>query len=229
MIKALIFDFDGLILDTETHEYEVLQEMFEEHGSTLPLSVWGKVIGTAAGFKPFAYLEEQLGRKLDHDELTAIRRARFDQRMKTETARPGVEAYLAAAKELGLKVGLASSSNFKWVSGHLKELGLFDEFEVIQTADDVEEVKPNPELYLKAAEHLGVEPSECLAFEDSVNGSIAAKRAGMKCVIVPNKVTSALLFEEYDHRLESMAEMELELLLQRLNNQNESAGGSGIV
>ncbi|KAF6602372.1 HAD-IA family hydrolase, partial [Bacillus sp. EKM417B] len=86
----------------------------------------------------------------------------------------------------------------------LKELGLFDEFEVIQTADDVEEVKPNPELYLKAAEHLGVEPSECLAFEDSVNGSIAAKRAGMKCVIVPNKVTSALLFEEYDHRLESM-------------------------
>ncbi len=69
--------------------------------------------------------------------------------MKTETARPGVEAYLAAAKELGLKVGLASSSDFKWVSGHLKELGLFDEFEVIQTADDVEEVKPNPELYLK--------------------------------------------------------------------------------
>lgn len=149
--------------------------------------------------------------------------------MKTETARPGVEAYLAAAKELGLKVGLASSSDFKWVSGHLKELGLFDEFEVIQTADDVEEVKPNPELYLKGAEHLGVEPSECLAFEDSVNGSIAPKRAGMKCVIVPNKVTSALLFEEYDHRLESMAEMELELLLQRLNDQNEPAGGSKIV
>ncbi len=85
----IIFDFDGLILDTETHEYEVLQEMFEEHGSTLPSSVWGKVIGTAAGFKPFAYLEEQLGRKPDHDELTAIRRGRFEQRMKTETARPG--------------------------------------------------------------------------------------------------------------------------------------------
>ncbi|MGY3836625.1 HAD family hydrolase [Bacillus atrophaeus] len=217
MIKALIFDFDGLILDTETHEYEVLQEIFEEHGSTLPLSVWGEVIGTAAGFRPFVYLEEQLGRKLDHGELTKIRRERFSKRMETEKARPGVEAYLNAAKDLGLKVGLASSSDYKWVAGHLKQIGLFDDFEVIQTADDVEEVKPNPELYLKAAENLGVSPAECIAFEDSVNGSIAAKRAGMKCVIVPNKVTGSLLFEDYDHRLESMAEMELELLLDHLN------------
>ncbi|MCY8051870.1 HAD family hydrolase [Bacillus spizizenii] len=220
MIKALIFDFDGLILDTETHEYEVLQEIFEEHGSVLPLSVWGKVIGTAAGFRPFEYLEEQIGKKLNHEELTTLRRERFAKRMETEKARPGVEAYLNAAKDLGLKVGLASSSNYKWVSGHLKQIGLFDDFEVIQTADDVEEVKPNPELYLLAAKNLGVSPSECLAFEDSVNGSIAAKRAGMKCVIVPNKVTSTLMFEDYDHRLESMAEMELALLLDHLNKQH---------
>lgn len=72
MIKALIFDFDGLILDTETHEYEVLQEIFEEHGSVLPLSVWGKVIGTAAGFRPFDYLEEQIGKKLNHEEAHTI-------------------------------------------------------------------------------------------------------------------------------------------------------------
>lgn len=149
-----------------------------------------------------------------------MRRERFAKRMETEKARPGVEAYLNAAKDLGLKVGLASSSDYKWVSGHLKQIGLFDDFEVIQTADDVEEVKPNPELYLLAAKNLGVSPSECLAFEDSVNGSIAAKRAGMKCVIVPNKVTSTLMFEDYDHRLESMAEMELALLLDHLNKQH---------
>nr|WGD70882.1 HAD family hydrolase [Bacillus subtilis] len=221
MIKALIFDFDGLILDTETHEYEVLQEIFEEHGSVLAAICLGKGHRNCyAGFRPFEYLEEQIGKKLNHEELTQLRRERFAKRMESEKARPGVEAYLNAAKDLGLKIGLASSSDYKWVSGHLKQIGLFDDFEVIQTADDVEEVKPNPELYLLAAKNLGVSPAECLAFEDSVNGSIAAKRAGMKCVIVPNKVTGTLMFEDYDHRLESMAEMELALLLDHLNSQN---------
>ncbi len=219
MIKAVIFDFDGLILDTETHEYEVLQEIFEEHGSALPMSVWGKVIGTSAGFQPFVYLEEQLETKLDHEELTKMRQERFIKRMENEKPRPGVEAYLSAAKELGLKIGLASSSDYKWVSQHLKQIGLYDDFECIRTADDVEEVKPNPELYLKAADCLGVKPGECIAFEDSVNGSIAAKRAGMKCVIVPNQVTKTLLFEDYDHRLESMAELELERLIEKISEQ----------
>lgn len=168
---------------------------------------------------PFDYLEEQIGKKLNHEELTQLRRERFAKRMETEKARPGVEAYLNAAKDLGLKIYFASSSDYNGFY-HLKQIGLFDDFEVIQTADDVEEVKPNPELYLLAAKNLGVSPAECLAFEDSVNGSIAAKRAGMKCVIVPNKVTGTLMFEDYDHRLESMAEMELALLLDHLNSQN---------
>lgn len=103
VIKALIFDFDGLILDTETHEYEVLQEIFEEHGSVFAAICLGKVIGTAAGFRPFDYLEEQIGKKLNHEELTQLRRERFAKRMETEKARPGVEAYLNAAKDLGLK------------------------------------------------------------------------------------------------------------------------------
>ncbi|MDA7028179.1 HAD family hydrolase [Bacillus sp. CLL-7-23] len=217
MIKAIIFDFDGLILDTETHDYEVLQEIFQEHGSDLPMSVWGKVIGTAAGFEPFSYLEEQLQTKLDHNELTNTRKERFLKRMENEKPRAGVEAYITAAKELGLKIGLASSSDYKWITQHLKQIGLYDDFECIKTADDVKEVKPNPELYLQAATCLAVKPEECLAFEDSVNGSIAAKRAGMKCVIVPNKVTKSLLFEQYDHRLESMAEMELEQLIQKVS------------
>lgn len=221
LVKAIIFDFDGLILDTETHEYEVLQEMYAEHESELPLSVWGNVIGTQAGFKPFEYLEEQLGKTLDHEALTEDRRSRFQKRMKDEAARPGVEAYLEAAKELGIKIGLASSSDYKWVSDHLKQIGLFDYFECIRTSDDVEEVKPHPELYLQTAQCLGVEPKDCVAFEDSVNGSIAAKRAGMKCVIVPNKVTSTLQFEEYDVRLESMAEIELLQLFHQLEKEDQ--------
>nr|WGD69313.1 HAD family phosphatase [Bacillus subtilis] len=118
MIKALIFDFDGLILDTETHEYEVLQEIFEEHGSVFTAYLSGERSSElSCGFPvAFDYLEEQIGKKLNHEELTQLRRERFAKRMESEKARPGVEAYLNAAKVLGLKVGFASSSDYKWVS-----------------------------------------------------------------------------------------------------------------
>ncbi|WP_449539222.1 HAD family hydrolase [Ferdinandcohnia sp. Marseille-Q9671] len=216
MIKAVIFDFDGLIYDTETNEYNVLNEIFQEHGSELPLSVWGKVIGTQAGFNAFLYLEEQIGKKVDQDQLTKIRRQRFEERMKNEGPLPGVEDYLTAAKKAGLKIGLASSSTYEWVSTHLKNLCLFDYFECIRTSDDVEKVKPDPRLYLETAKCLGVTPNECLVFEDSANGALAAKRAGMYCVIIPNEVTKDLEFCEVDHRLESMASVQLNELIQKI-------------
>ncbi|MBD1379516.1 HAD family hydrolase [Metabacillus arenae] len=213
MIKAVIFDFDGLILDTETHQYEALVEIFKENGSVLPLPIWQKVIGTSSDFKPFKYLEEQTKKKHNQQQLEDLLKERFHSRLVSEKARPGVEDYLAAAHSLGLKIALASSSNFEWVSTHLKNLGLFEKFECIRTSDDVEKVKPDPALYLKAAKCLGVEPEECLVFEDSANGALAAKNAGMSCVIFPNQVTQDLEFCEVNHRLESMAEMELEKLI----------------
>jgi len=219
LIKAVIFDFDGLIYDTETNEYNVLNEIFQEHGSELPLSVWGKVIGTQAGFDALAYLEEQIGKKIDHDKLTKLRRERFNERMKNEGALPGVEEYLSAAKKAGLKIGLASSSTYDWVSNHLKNLCLFDYFECIRTSDDVEKVKPDPALYLEAAKCLGVSPEECLVFEDSANGALAAKRAGMYCVIIPNQVTKDLEFCEVDDRLESMASVQLHELIERIGKK----------
>ena len=220
MIKAIIFDFDGLILDTETHEYEVLQEIFKEQGSELPMSVWGKVIGTSSDFSPFVYLEEQTGRSIDHDQLTRLQKEKFEKRISAEAARPGVEAYLMAAKELGLKIGLASSSSYEWVSSYLKSLNLIDYFECIRTSNHVEFVKPDPALYIEAAKCLGVKPSECLALEDSANGALAAKKAGMYCTIVPNSVTAHLEFGETDHRLESMAEMELEKVISLIESRN---------
>jgi HAD superfamily hydrolase (TIGR01509 family) len=216
MIKAVIFDFDGLILDTETHEYYVLNELFKEHGSELPLHIWGKVIGTQAGFNPLLFLEEQIGKKLDQKMLTKLRRERFQERIQKEGPLPGVEDYLKAAKSNGLKIGLASSSNYQWVSTHLQNLGLFEYFECIRTSDDVERVKPDPALFLETSKCLGVSPSECLVFEDSANGALAAKNAGMYCVIIPNEVTKGLDFCEVDHRLESMAELELAELLETI-------------
>jgi HAD superfamily hydrolase (TIGR01509 family) len=124
-----------------------------------------------------------------------------------------VIAYLEAAKEMGLKIGLASSSTRSWVTGHLERIGLLHYFETVKTSDDVEQVKPNPALYLEAAKALGVKPEEAVAFEDSLNGAKAAKAAGMYCVVIPNPVTKHMNFEETDLVLESLAEKELHQLL----------------
>ncbi|MFC7372953.1 HAD family hydrolase [Fictibacillus iocasae] len=218
MIKALIFDFDGTILDTESQEYQALKEIFEEHGCELPLDVWGKCIGTANVFDPYEYLEEQYKQPIKHDELREKRMKRSHSLILEQEALPGVVAYLEAAKELGLKIGLASSSTRSWVTGHLERIGLLHYFETIKTADDVDEVKPNPALYLEAAQALGVKSEEAVAFEDSVNGAKAAKAAGMFCVAIPNPVTRHMNFDGTDLVLESLAQKELSDLLHSLNN-----------
>lgn len=218
MIKGIIFDFDGLIFDTETNQYAVYQEMFAEHGAELPIARWQQEIGTHSGFSALDYLEELLERKLEQDALREQFSSKYHAKMAEEKARAGVEDYLKAAKEQGLKIGLASSSNFHWVSTNLKKLGLYEYFECIKTSDHVENVKPDPALYFLAAECLGLAPEECLVFEDSANGALAAKRAGMNCVIVPNPVTHTMNFCDVEHRLESMADMTLAEVLDHVNS-----------
>ncbi|MBY6038084.1 HAD family hydrolase [Fictibacillus nanhaiensis] len=213
MIKALVFDFDGTILDTETQHYNAFQELYKEHGTNLPLEVWGECIGTHSDFNPYEYLEKQIQKKLNHEELRSKKTEREIALILEQKPLPGIEDYLKAGKELGLKIGLASSSSRKWVLEHLERINLLPYFEVIKTADDVEKVKPDPALYLKAVEALGVKPEQAIAFEDSVNGSLAAKKAGLFCVAIPNSVTKHMTFGEVDHQMESVAELELSALL----------------
>ncbi|BCJ87176.1 HAD family hydrolase [Effusibacillus dendaii] len=220
MIEAVVFDFDGLIFDSETHEYQVLQQIYASYGAELPLDVWGKCIGTHANFfDAYAYLESCIGKPVDRESMAKLRREMFDQRVAQETARPGVEEYLATAKEMGLKIGLASSSRREWVMRFLSQLNLLHYFVCIRTAEDVKRVKPEPDLYLAALACLGVAPDRAVAFEDSPNGALAARRAGMYCVIVPNSVTANLPFGEYDLRLDSMADMSLREVCGRLSGR----------
>jgi HAD superfamily hydrolase (TIGR01509 family) len=219
VIEAVVFDFDGLIFDSERHEYEAVCELFAEHGAELPLQVWGECVGREAGyFDPHAYLEQAVGRKLDRAALEERRRHTFRQRIAGEGPLPGVEDTLAAARRLGLKVGLASSSGRDWVEGQLERLGLLQHFDCIRTRDDVARVKPDPELYLSVLRCLGVTPGHALALEDSPNGALAARRAGMYCVVVPNVVTSQLAFGEHHLRLDSLHRTELAALLARLED-----------
>lgn len=221
MIQAVIFDFDGLIIDTETIEYQVLQDIFHEHQADLPLEIWGKAIGASAeAFDVIAYLEGQIGRKVDREAFTAQRHKKIMAALAQEKARPGVENVLQEAKRLGLQIGLASSSRYAWIDHHLRHLGLLDVFDCIRTAENVTHVKPEPTLYQTVAEYLDVHPHEAIAFEDSANGAMAAKRAGMYCIVVPNEVTKAMDFGDVNHRLASMEGVALAALIDEVTERS---------
>ena len=114
MIRALVFDFDGLILDTEVPEFQAWQEVFRDHGCELPLSTWAGYIGSASHhFDPCSLLESQLGKSIDRDTVKGKRRQRNRELLSTQEILPGVENYLTTAQRLNLKIGLASSSPFK--------------------------------------------------------------------------------------------------------------------
>lgn len=217
VIKAIVFDFDGLIIDTETPWYLAYKEVFKRYEVDLTMEIWGACIGTTFdAFDPHDYLREQSGQPVTEDEIIAETRAIFNELMAEQGLRAGVLDYLTEAKSLGLGVGLATSSNRKWIDMYFEKLGIGQFFDTVHTADDVERVKPDPELYLKAMQSLGVKGNETIVFEDSLNGLKAAKAAGAYCVIVPNSVTSFMDFEHYDLRLPSMADMSLVELVERV-------------
>ncbi len=127
-----------------------------------------------------------------------------------------MEQYLADARKAGLTIALATSSTREWVTTHLTNLKFISYFDHLITRDDVERVKPAPDLFLKAIDVLGIEPNEAVVFEDSLNGLIAAQKAKLPTVIIPNPVTESLPFDNYHLKLKSMAEMSLQNIIQSL-------------
>ena len=217
-IRGLLFDFDGLLIDTETPSRLAYEELYREHGHELPLDSWATLVGTiGAEFDPDAHLEGLVGRPLDRERLTQWRRAREDELCDLEDLRPGIEDYLAEAERRGLKTAIVSSSTREWIARHLERLDRVNSWDAIVAADgDVDRAKPQPALYLEALEALGLPPSEAIAFEDSLNGIRAAKAAGIFCVAVPNPITETFALDEADLLLGSLEELPLEELLERV-------------
>jgi HAD superfamily hydrolase (TIGR01509 family) len=221
VIRALVFDFDGLILDTEEPVYQSWVEVYREHGEELPFDRWVQIVGsTTIEFHPQRHLEERLGRSLPKDVLDRRAGRRTEMILANELL-PGIVEHLAAARASGLKVGVASSSTRDWVSGHLARLGILDSFDCLRCRDDVTSVKPAPDLYLAVLDCLGVAAAEAIAIEDSPNGVLAAKRAGMRCVAIPNSITARLDLGQADVVLGSLAEVTPAELLRRV-----AAGGT---
>lgn len=207
-IKGFIFDFDGLILETEMPSIRVWQEIYRAHQVELPLDRLLNEVGTTkAFFDPFEYLEISKGIRLDRDELKKQKRARLLDLLKDETVLPGVVDYLTYARDEGKRIGLASSSSHAWVHHHLERLKLIDFFDCILTSTDIPNVKPDPDLYLAALERLNLSPTEVIAFEDSVHGITAAKQAGAYCVAVPSVVTRNMDLSRADLIVASLADI----------------------
>lgn len=214
---AAIFDFDGLLIDTEGPWYDIFRALYARYDQELTTEMWSVFVGTHDPEHDwYTLLAPHLPKEVSREMLSREADLLHKERMAIATLRPGVLAYLQAAHARGMKVALASSSTAAWVQPFLARHALGKCFSVVCTADDVRRVKPDTELYLLACHRLGVAPQSAIAFEDSPNGARAAKAAGLTCVIVPNELTATYAFDAHDLRLSSMAELAFEELLDKL-------------
>jgi HAD superfamily hydrolase (TIGR01509 family) len=213
-IKAFIFDFDGLIMDSETPEYEAWQAVFEQYGFSLPLSEWQKALGTSRlEFDPPTYLEELIGHPINKKKIEHDHKVISMSKISKLPPLPGVEELVKSAHEKGIVMAVASSSSADWVWCNLSRLGLSRYFDTICTGDEVQAVKPDPALFQMALDELHVEPHEAIVFEDSPNGITGAQNAGIFCVAIPNSISCQLNVDHADLILNSLADTTVEKLL----------------
>jgi HAD superfamily hydrolase (TIGR01509 family) len=226
VVRAIVFDFDGLIVDTETPVYRAWAEIYRQHGEELRLEDWALVIGHGPGyFDPIADLEGRLGRPLDRDVVQANRRKLELDLVSANPTLPGVREWHREAIRRGLKLGIASSSSRAWVTGHLERLELAG-WDCIRGGDQVERRKPAPDLYLAVTECLGVAPGDALAIEDSGPGTQAARAAGCRCLAVPSSMTASHDVSAADLVVSSLADVGLGEVLDRLEAQTSQKASS---
>lgn len=213
-IRALVFDLDGTVVDTESPIFDAWTRIYREHGHEMPRELWRSRIGTdGRGFDPLEYLEEKVGRRLDREAVKAQRLAYRDVLMESMQPRPGVRELVSAAKAAGVAVAAASSSPEYWVSDRLRDAELLHAFDALRCREHVEHTKPDPALFRAAVEALGVTPDAAIAIEDSPNGVTSAVGAGLYTVAVPGPMTLGMDFSHAHAVVESLAEIPYERLV----------------
>ena len=215
-LGAVVFDFDGLILDTEMPEYLTVRAAFEAHGVELALEDWLAVVGRGDNRHWLDWLEDEVGTPIEREVVHARRIAAHHALIAEEEVLPGVVDVLDQADALAVPALVASSSPRYWVVDHLARLGLDHRFVGVFSRDDVERAKPWPDLYLAAVASVGVDPARAIAFEDSFHGSSAAVAAGLYCVVAPNELTRTQDFAHCDLVVGSLADVDLTDLSRRL-------------
>jgi HAD superfamily hydrolase (TIGR01509 family) len=221
-VAALVFDFDGLMVDTESAEYEAIRRVYADHGAHLALEAWLPVVGAAVAPDWVADLEGSVGEPLDRAALLAARQAYSAAVLADAPLLPGVATLLDAAHRAGISCGVASNSSLDWVARHLDRIGLSGRFEVIVTIEQVERGKPAPEPYLVAVAALGADPRHAVAFEDSEIGVAAATAAGLYTVAVPGPMSRRHDVSAADMVVASLDEVTLDRLAAGLSRRAAS-------
>lgn len=196
-LEGLLLDFDGLILDTETPIFSAWQERFRQAGQELLLQDWAVILGRSGqDLGPIGTFLSGLGDEALQRQVYQEVTRREGELVSLQQPLPGAVELIQEAKKLDLKLGIVSSSDRDWVHRHLERFHLLDYFDHTSCFDDVEQAKPDPELYLLGLKKMGAAPDKVLVLEDSPNGVLAAKRAGLYCIAVPNDLTKQLPFTE---------------------------------
>ncbi len=204
-VVAVVWDFDGVLVDTEWAVYQAWQEVCTAHGGELPLDEYVRCVGSDHGtWDPKAYLEKQIGRRLDWPPILEAKNQRTRDLLEGSGPMPGVERWLGKLRGTEVPQAVASSSTREWVGGWLERLGLVEYFNSLHCRGEAPRLKPAPDLFLAAAGSLGVPPRHILAIEDSRNGVAAAKEAGMHVLAVPNQITGVQDLSEADLHVESL-------------------------
>jgi HAD superfamily hydrolase (TIGR01509 family) len=213
VIDAVIFDLDGLILDSETPEHLAWQAVYRRFGFEFPMASWIANIGRNDGpFDPLAPFCAHDSPASPTDVLHLWRGERAHIERSYLLPLPGVMPLLRDVRRRGWRAGVASSSRITRVRGLLMELDLESHFDAIAGGDEVPHGKPAPDVYLLAAARLGVAAAACAALEDSENGLRAAKAAGMVCVAVPTDLTRRMDFSAADLVVGSLCEVTTDVI-----------------
>jgi HAD superfamily hydrolase (TIGR01509 family) len=204
---SVIFDFDGVLVDTEWAIYQAWKRIFEAHGQHLPLDVYTRCIGSDfATWSPKTHLEELTGRAFDWHDLDTRRQHEIEAELTHEGPMHGAVKLLEFLRSAEIPCAVASSSSHRWVDGWLERLDLTHHFHAVVCRGDAPRIKPAPDLFIEAAKQLDALPERCLVIEDSMNGLKAAKAAGMPTWVIPNRVTDCLDFSNADGIFRSLAE-----------------------
>jgi len=216
-IEAILFDFDGLLMDTESSMLASWQGEWRHHGLELELETFWVNHGGDVTEQRYDLLAQAVGPSFNRAESHARRVATRDRLHADLQFCEGIQGWLARAVDLRLRVAIASSSPRDWVTTHLHRVRGMSHFELLACGDEVAMHKPDPSVYLLALHRLGVDPERAIAVEDSPHGVVAAQAAGMKCVAIPNPHVDHARFPHADLLLERASAASLDDVLGALN------------
>lgn len=203
---GIIFDFDGVLVDTEWAIYQSWVHLYAREGQEISIATYAPCLGAGySHWDPAAHLEKLTGKSYDWDVETPARQAMLEADLERMGLMAGALELLDWCQSQGIALTVASSSSRRWVQGWLEKLGIYARFAGVFTRTDGYPVKPDPALFLAAQQCMGLSREECLIIEDSENGTIAARNAGIPCVAIPNRMTASCDFSRAAFRADSLS------------------------